>query len=96
MIHRLLTVAFALALFVGSASATDIDRHGTFTEKGAPAGAAAQCKNFSGTDDNRSACTDWCSAYTSSNSGATCACDDGACVEAAVAPQAAAAPAPAQ
>jgi hypothetical protein len=88
MIHRLLAVAFVLMLFAGSASATDIDRHGTFTEG---ASAAAKCKNFTGTDDNRSACTDWCASYTSSNHGTTCACDDGACPEA-PAPQAAAVP----
>jgi len=94
MVHRLLAVAFVLAVLVGSASATDIDRHGSFTEKGVSAGAAAKCKNFSGTDDNRSACTDWCSSYTAANADASCACDDGACPDAViVAPQAAAAPA---
>ena len=93
MIHRLLAVAFVLAVMAGSASANDIDRHGTFTEKGAPATAASKCKNFIGTDDNRSACTDWCHDYLAANEGTACACDDGACVDAPVAPQAAAAPA---
>ena len=94
MIHRLLAAAVLVALFAGPASAMDIDRHGSFTEKGAAAGAAPKCKNFIGTDDNRSACTDWCSSYLAANAGATCACDEGACVVAeTVAPQAAAAPA---
>ena len=94
MIHRLMVVAVVVALFTGVASATDIDRHGTFTEVGASA--AAKCKNFVGTDDNRSACTDWCSSYIAANTGASCACDEGACTEAEpAAPMAAAAPAPA-
>ena len=92
MLHRLLAVAFVVALFVGSASASDIDRHGNYTEKDATGAAAEKCKNFIGTDDNRSACTDWCHDYTSANAGASCECDDGACPDA-PAPQAAAAPA---
>jgi hypothetical protein len=95
MIHRLLTAVFVLALFAGSASAGDIDRHGTYTEKGATA-AAAKCKNFGGTDDNRSACTDWCSGYLAANAGTSCACDEGACIDAPAAPLAAAAPSTAQ
>ena len=93
MIHRLLAVAFVAALFAGSASAGDIDRHGNFTEKDASGAAAAKCKNFIGTDDNRSACMDWCRDYTAANAGTSCDCDDGACPEASAAPQAAAAPA---
>jgi hypothetical protein len=94
MIHRLLVVLAVVTLTAGIASATDIDRHGTFT--GAGASAAAQCKNFVGTDDNRSACTDWCSSYIAGNTGASCSCDEGACPEAEAepaAPMAAAAPA---
>ena len=97
MIYRLLVVAFVVALFTGIALATDIDRHGTFTEVGAAAGAAAKCKIFAGTDDNRSACTDWCSSYLAANTGTSCACDEGACPDAVPeTPMAAAAPAPAR
>ncbi len=88
-------VALLVALFAPVASAYDIDRHGTFTEKGASGAVAEKCKNFVGTDDNRSACTDWCSNYITANAGASCACDDGACADAPAAPVAAAAPAPA-
>jgi len=92
MIHRLMVVAIVVALFAGIAFATDIDRHGTFAQAGASA--AAKCKNFVGTDDNRSACTDWCSSYLAANTGSSCACDDGACPDAEpAAPMAAAAPA---
>jgi len=89
MIHRLLAVAFVVALFAASASASDIDRHGTFTERGASGAAAEKCKNFIGTDDNRSACTDWCHDYTAANAGASCARDDGACPDAPSVPAAA-------
>jgi hypothetical protein len=93
MIHRILVVALVVALFAPIAFATDIDRHGTFTAAGATA-AATQCKNFVGTDDNRSACTDWCSSFLAANTGASCGCDDGACsADAPAAPMAAAAPA---
>jgi hypothetical protein len=93
MIHRLLAVAILVVLFAAPAFAIDIDRHGNYTE--GPAGAAvAKCKNFTGTDDNRGACSDWCSSYTTANAGASCACDEGACPEASqAAPVAAAAPA---
>jgi hypothetical protein len=80
MIRRLLVVSLLLALSAGSAFAADIDRHGDFTSKDASGATAQKCKNFVGTDDNRSACTDWCSTYLAANSGATCNCDDGACV----------------
>jgi hypothetical protein len=94
MIYRLLVIAFVVALFTGIALANDIDRHGTFTEVGASA--ATKCKNFVGTDDNRSACADWCSSYLAANTGTSCACDDGACPDAVPeVPMAAAAPAPA-
>jgi len=81
MIYRLMLITAALVLSAGIASATDLDRHGTFTEAGAAAGAAAKCKNFIGTDDNRSHCTDWCSSYTAANAGTSCTCDEGACAE---------------
>jgi hypothetical protein len=95
MIHRVLVVALLVALFATTASAIDIDRHGTYTE--GPAGAAvSKCKNFGGTDDNRGNCTDWCTTYTTANASASCACDEGACPDAPPAPVAAAAPAPVQ
>ena len=90
MLHRLMVAAAVVVLFGSVASATDIDRHGTFTEAGATAGAAAKCKNFIGTDDNRSNCTDWCSSYTAANAGTSCNCDEGACPDEPVAPVAAA------
>jgi hypothetical protein len=88
MIHRILAAALMVGLLTGSALAADIDRHGSYTE-GAGAAAVAKCKNFTGTDDNRSACTDWCSTYTTANAGTSCDCDDGVCPDA---PTAAAAP----
>jgi hypothetical protein len=94
MIRRVLAIAFLGAFFAGSAFAgSDIDRHGTYSEKDASGAAVLKCKTFSGTDDNRGACTDWCTTYTTANAGATCACDEAACPEAAPAPPAAAAPA---
>jgi hypothetical protein len=94
MIRRILVVAFLFAIFTGSAFAADIDRHGNYTEKDASGAAADKCKNFSGTDDNRSPCMDWCSAYKTADPTAACSCDDGACPpDATIAPQAAAAPA---
>jgi hypothetical protein len=92
MIHRVLAVAVVLALSAAPAFAFDIDRHGTFTTA---AGAAPQCKNFVGTDDNRGHCTDWCSDYTTANAGASCSCDEGACPDEPAAAAPAAAPAPA-
>lgn len=94
MIHRLLAVALLVALFTGSAFANDIDRHGSYTDKSSGT-AAEKCKNFGGTDDNRTACTDWCTSYTAANAGASCKCDEGACLvaDATAAPIAAAAPA---
>jgi hypothetical protein len=93
MIRRVLAIAFLGAFFVGSAAAgSDIDRHGTYSEKNASGAAVLKCKTFSGTDDNRGACTDWCTTYTTANADATCACDESACPEAPPTPQAAAAP----
>ena len=77
--RRLLAISLLLALSAGPALAADIDRHGDFTSKDAAGVTAQKCKSFVGTDDNRSACTDWCSSYVAANSGATCNCDDGAC-----------------
>ncbi len=89
MIHRVLAVAIVLALFAAPAFAVDIDRHGTFTVAGASATTAAKCKNFTGSDDNRGNCTDWCSTYTAANAGTTCDCDEGACPDEPAAPAAA-------
>jgi hypothetical protein len=94
MTHRVLAAALVIAFFAGPAFAIDIDRHGNYTE-GAAGAAVAKCKNFTGTDDNRSACSDWCTTYTAANTAASCTCDDGVCPEAEAAPIAAAAPAPA-
>ena len=94
MIHRVLAIAFLGVFFAGSAFAgTDIDRHGTYSDKDASGATVLKCKNFSGTDDNRGACTDWCTTYTTANASATCTCDESACPDAAPAPQAAASPA---
>jgi hypothetical protein len=79
MIRRLLAVCLVLALSAGSAFAADIDRHGDYTSKDAAGVSSQKCKSFVGTDDNRSACTDWCSNYIAANSDASCSCDDGAC-----------------
>ncbi len=93
MVRRLLAVSLLLMFSVGSAFAMDIDRHGDYTAKDASGVVARKCKNFSGTDDNRGNCTDWCSGYTATNAGATCACDEGTCADEPAAPLAAAAPA---
>ncbi|HLX04888.1 MAG TPA: hypothetical protein VKR28_05100 [Candidatus Binatus sp.] len=68
---------FAIAL-VGIAFAMDIDRHADFSNpKAQPA--AAGCKGFYGTDDNRTACDDFCGQYRTANDGATCECGEGKC-----------------
>lgn len=95
MIRRVLAISVLASFFAASAFAgPDIDRHGTYTEKDASGAAAQKCKTFSGSDDNRTDCADWCNTYTTANAGASCACEEGACSDA-IAPQAAAAPAPA-
>lgn len=58
------------------AFAADIDRHASYTET---AGAKAVCKEFVGSDDNRTECQDWCAKWTSSHEGGSCSCDDGNC-----------------
>jgi hypothetical protein len=77
MRKTILSGLFAIAL-VGIAFAADRDRHASFTDPKAPS-AAAQCKGFYGTDDNLSACNDFCGKYRDENQGSTCACDDGKC-----------------
>lgn len=68
---------FAIAL-VGLAFAADIDRHADFSNpKAQPA--AAGCKGFYGTDDNRTACDDFCGKYRTDNEGASCDCAEGKC-----------------
>jgi hypothetical protein len=95
MIRRVLTIGLLMGFFAAPALAMDIDRHGDFTAKDAAGVASKQCKNFIGTDDNRTACSDWCSTYLGANAGTTCNCDEGACTPES-APIAAAAPAAAQ
>jgi hypothetical protein len=68
---------FAIAT-VGLAFAADIDRHADFSNPKAPT-AAAGCKGFYGTDDNLTACSDFCEKWRTDNDGATCACSDGKC-----------------
>jgi hypothetical protein len=77
MPRLLMSAAFVVAL-VSIASAVDIDRHATYSDPKTP-NAAAQCKGFYGTDDNRTACDDWCTQFRSANVGADCQCDDGKC-----------------
>jgi len=72
----LLTV-FVLT-FVGVAGAVDLDRHATIADPKNPS-APAQCKGFYGTDDNRTACADFCSQYRTQNAGGDCRCDEGKC-----------------
>ena len=73
----ILSGLFAIAV-VGLAFAADIDRHADFSNPKTPT-AAAGCKGFYGTDDNLSACNDWCGEFRTSNAGASCACDEGKC-----------------
>jgi hypothetical protein len=73
----ILSGLFAIAA-VGLAFAADRDRHASFTDPKAPS-AVAQCKGFYGTDDNLSACNDFCGEWRTANAGGTCGCDDGKC-----------------
>jgi len=82
MIRRVLAIGMLIGFFAAPAFSMDIDRHGDFTAKNAAGVASQQCKNFIGTDDNRTACSDWCSTYLAANSGTTCVCDESACPEA--------------
>jgi hypothetical protein len=95
MIRRVLTIGLLVGFFAAPAFANDIDRHGDFTAKDAAGATSQKCKSFVGTDDNRTACSDWCSNYLTANAGTTCACDEGACAQES-APVAAAAPPAAQ
>ena len=76
MIRRALSLGLFFAILAGSAMAADIDRHGTYNEAGA---SATKCKDFIGTDDNRTACVDWCSKWMEANADTKCSCDEGAC-----------------
>ena len=69
---------FAIAI-VGLAFAADRDRHANYSDPKAPGSAAGLCKGFYGSDDNLTACNDWCGDFRSSNAGANCACDEGKC-----------------
>ena len=68
---------FAIAV-VGLAFAADRDRHADFSSPKTPT-AAAGCKGFYGSDDNLTACTDFCGKFRTDNDGATCDCTDGKC-----------------
>jgi hypothetical protein len=68
---------FAIAV-VGLAYAADRDRHADFSNPKTPT-APAGCKGFYGTDDNLTACSDFCGQYRTDNAGATCDCNDGKC-----------------
>jgi hypothetical protein len=69
---------FAIAV-VGIAVAADRDRHAAYSDPKAAAGAQALCKGFYGSDDNLSACNDFCGQWKTANEGSTCDCDDGKC-----------------
>lgn len=68
--------AAIIALAASLAFAADIDRHASYTET---AGGPTACKEFVGSDDNRTDCQDWCTAWAASHQGASCSCDDGNC-----------------
>jgi hypothetical protein len=77
MRKMIMTGLFAIAV-AGLAFAADRDRHADISNPKTPT-AAAQCKGFYGTDDNLTACTDFCGKYRTDNDGATCDCTDGKC-----------------
>jgi len=77
MRKMIMTGLFAIAV-AGLAFAADRDRHADFSNPKGPT-AAAQCKGFYGSDDNLTACTDFCGKFRSDNDGATCDCTDGKC-----------------
>jgi len=67
---------FAIAV-VGLAYAADRDRHADFSVP--KTHTVPGCQGFYGTDDNLTACTDFCGQYRSDNQGSTCECSDGKC-----------------
>ncbi len=80
----ILSGLFAAALVGTAYAANDRDRHANFTDGKVAAAttakdAPAECKPFYGTEDNLSACNDWCGQYKTENAGATCTCDEGKC-----------------
>jgi hypothetical protein len=76
---RKIVMSVALVLAIASmAWAVDIDRHATISNPKTP-NQPATCKGFYGTDDNRTACDDFCSQFRAQNSGADCQCDEGKC-----------------
>jgi hypothetical protein len=76
--RRLLMAAVFMVAIAGIAGAVDIDRHATFNDPKAPS-TAPQCKGFYGTDDNRTACDDWCTQFRTAHAGADCQCAEGKC-----------------
>ncbi len=69
---------FAVAVVGLAYAGSDHDRHADFSNPKTPT-AAPGCKGFYGTDDNLTACSDFCGQYRTDNPGATCDCDDGKC-----------------
>jgi len=76
--RKILLLCVFVFTFAGVAGALDLDRHATIADPKSPS-APAQCKAFYGTDDNRTACDDFCSQYRTQNAGADCRCDEGKC-----------------
>jgi hypothetical protein len=76
--RKLILLAVLALMFAGIAGAVDLDRHATISDPKTP-NAPTQCKGFYGTDDNRTACNDFCSQYRTQNQGADCRCDEGKC-----------------
>jgi len=76
--RKLVLSALFVVAVAGMAWAADYDRHASFTDPKTP-NAPAQCKGFYGTDDNLTACNDFCTQLRADNAGATCGCDEGKC-----------------
>jgi hypothetical protein len=75
--RRLVVSVGLVVALAGLAWSADIDRHASFSE---PNNAnASQCKGFYGTDDNLTACNDFCTQFRTDNQGAPCKCDEGKC-----------------
>ncbi|HEY6394507.1 MAG TPA: hypothetical protein VIX12_03750 [Candidatus Binataceae bacterium] len=77
--RRYLLAAGLVVALSGVVYALDRDRHADYTDPSAAADATAQCKGFYNTDDNLTACQDWCEQYKSQHEGASCKCDDSKC-----------------
>lgn len=77
--RKIIVSGIFLIAVAGLAYAADRDRRANYTDPKAAGAAQAQCKGFYGTDDNLSACNDFCNQWTAAHEGSTCACDDGKC-----------------